>query len=83
MSAITRLVLILSLLFLFSSQVHAREEITTNVYFNRAGMKIVSGVANVGTGWLELPKNIILWSQKDENILISKTSSFLLLEMKK
>ena len=69
-SAITRIFLMLSLLSLFSSNVLATEEITTNVYFHRAGTKIVSGVANIGTGWLELPKNIILWSQKDENALV-------------
>jgi putative exosortase-associated protein (TIGR04073 family) len=65
-----RFALILSMLFLFSSQAKATEEITAEVYFNRAGMKILSGVANVTTGWVELPKNIILWSQKEKSILV-------------
>jgi len=58
------------MLFLFSFQAQAREEITANVYFSRAGMKILSGVANVATGWMELPKNIVLWCQKDNSILV-------------
>ena len=57
----TRLTLILSMLFLFSFRAQASEEITTTVYYSRAGMKIFSGVANVITGWMELPKNIVLW----------------------
>lgn len=64
------LILIMSLLLLFSSQAQATEEMTSRIYFNRAGMKILSGVANIATGWMELPKNIILWRQKDENVLI-------------
>jgi len=70
MKAITRLILMLSILFLFSSQVQASEEITADVYFSRVGMKILSGVANVTTGWMELPKNIILWCQKDNSIIV-------------
>ncbi len=57
------------MLFLFSSQAQADEAITTDVYFSRAGMKILSGVANVVTGWMELPKNISIWNQKNNNIL--------------
>jgi hypothetical protein len=33
------------------------EEISNRVYVNRAGTKIVSGIANIATGWMELPKN--------------------------
>ncbi len=62
--------LLLSMLFLFSSQVKANEVITAEVYFDRAGMKILSGVANVTTGWLELPKNINLWRQKKNGIFV-------------
>jgi len=69
MRSISRLVLIFSMLFLLSSQAQANEDITANVYFNRAGMKILSGVANVATGWVELPKNIVLWSQKENSTL--------------
>lgn len=70
MKAITRLTLILSMLFLFSFRAQASEEITTTVYHSRASMKILSGVANVTTGWMELPKNIVLWCQKDNSILV-------------
>ncbi len=70
MRAIARLALMLSMLILFSSQVQAREEITTSVYFSRAGTKILSGAANITTGWMELPKNIVLWCQKDNNVLV-------------
>lgn len=66
----TRFALMLSMLLLFSSPAKAYEEITAEIYFNRAGMKILSGVANVTTGWMELPKNIILWSQKENSILV-------------
>ncbi len=68
--------LLLVLLF-FASQAHASEEITPNVYMHRAGTKILSGVINVATGWLELPKNISLWNQKDENILIGTAEGML------
>lgn len=70
MSAIARLVLMTSMLVLLSPQAQAREEITTDVYFSRAGTKILSGVANITTGWMELPKNIVLWCEKDINMLI-------------
>ena len=70
MRVITRLALMLSMLFIFSFQAQASEEITANVYFSRASMKILSGVANVTTGWMELPKNIVLWCQKDNSILV-------------
>lgn len=66
-----RFIIILFLLFLFSTQAKATEEMTANVYFNRAGMKIISGVANVVTGWVELPKNIISWHQKRDNVLVN------------
>lgn len=66
MRAISMLALILSMVFLFSTQAKADEEITTKVYFNRAGIKILSGVANLTTGWMELPKNIILACKKDD-----------------
>ena len=73
----TRFALMLFMLFLFSSQAKANEEITAEIYFSRAGMKILSGVANVATGWVELPKNIILWGQKDNNKLVGYTEGVL------
>ncbi len=73
----TRFALMLFMLFLFPYQAQANEEITAEVYFSRAGMKILSGVANVATGWVELPKNIILWGQKDNNKLVGYTDGVL------
>lgn len=73
----TRFALMLFMLFLFPFQAQANEEITAEVYFSRAGMKILSGVANVATGWVELPKNIILWGQKDNNKLVGYTDGVL------
>ena len=66
MRSISRLVLIFSMLFLLSSQAQANEDITANVYFNRAGMKILSGVAKVdiATFWLPTfptPSPIFVW----------------------
>lgn len=69
MNTLIKTTLILLSLLFSVSQVHASEEITPNIYMNRAGTKILSGVINVATGWLELPKNISLWNQKEENIL--------------
>jgi len=69
--------LVLLLLFFYPSQVNATEDITAEVYFSRAGIKILSGVANVATGWVELPKNIILWQQKDNNALTGFTEGVL------
>jgi len=73
----TRFALMLFMLFLFSPPAKADEEITAEVYFSRAGMKILSGVANIATGWVELPKNIILWGQKDNNKFVGYTEGVL------
>ena len=70
MRIITKLASLLMIALLFSPPTHASEDITTEIYFSRAGMKILSGVANVATGWMELPKNISIWTQRDSNPLI-------------
>ena len=77
MKSISKFALMLSLLFLLSTQAQASEDITAEVYFSRAGMKVLSGVANVATGWMELPKNISLWNQKNNNVLIDFASGVL------
>lgn len=64
MNKLTRLSLVFFLLFVLASKVHATETITSDVYFSRAGMKIMSGAANIAFGWLELPKNLSIWSEK-------------------
>jgi len=77
MRIIKQLVVGMLLCFIFSSQVQAMEEISSRIYVNRAGTKIVSGIANVATGWMELPKNINLWSQRDSNTAIGAAEGLL------
>ncbi len=77
MIIIRKLIILLLSCFIFSSQVQAMEGITSNVYFSRAGTKIISGVTNVATGWMELPKNIILWGQRDKNVVIGGAEGLL------
>jgi putative exosortase-associated protein (TIGR04073 family) len=77
MRIIKQLVLGMLLCFIFSSQIQAMEEISNRVYVNRAGTKIVSGIANIATGWMELPKNINLWSQRDSNAVIGAAEGLL------
>jgi putative exosortase-associated protein (TIGR04073 family) len=60
MRGIVKLSWVLSILFLFSSQAVAADS-----NFGNSGERFVSGIANVATGWLELPKNINLTSQKE------------------
>lgn len=60
MRGITKLSLLFSIFFLFSSQAFASDS-----YFGNSAEKFVSGVTNAATGWLELPKNVILTGQKE------------------
>lgn len=55
-----QLSLVFSIFFFFTS--HA---IASDSYINTSGERFVSGVANAATGWVELPKNIVLTGQKD------------------
>lgn len=55
-----KLSLIFSIFFLLSSQAVAAEN-----YFGDSSQKFVSGITNAATGFTELPKNIILISQKE------------------
>lgn len=68
---------IILMFLLFSTQVKAEESITSEIYFDRAGLKLVSGVVNVFTGWMELPKNIGMWRQKNESELTGITEGVL------
>ena len=76
MKAVVRLMLIFFLLLSVSTSTHA-ENITTDIYFNRAGTKIVSGIANVATGCMELPKNLAIWNEKDDQIVIGTINGLL------
>lgn len=60
MQRIVKFSLILSIFIFFSSQAVAADS-----YFSNSSEKLVSGIANVATGWVELPKNIILTSQNE------------------
>lgn len=60
MRNIVKLSLVLAVFFLFSSHAVAQDS-----YFNNSGERFVSGIANVATGWVELPKNIALTGQRD------------------
>ncbi|MCP5245375.1 MAG: exosortase system-associated protein, TIGR04073 family [Burkholderiales bacterium] len=77
MGASAKSIWLLCMFFLLSSHAYAAENITTDTYFTRAGMKIVSGVTNVATGWMELPKNINLWSQRESRELVALTEGIL------
>ena len=59
MNNIFKLLMIAAALFFFTAQTaHAQS------YQNIMGEKFVSGIANVATGVVELPKNIVLTSQE-------------------
>ena len=60
MDRLIKLSLALSFLFLLSSQAAA-----AGSYFTMSGEKLVCGVTNVATGFVELPKNVILKSQQE------------------
>ena len=55
-----KLSLVLSFLFIFSSQVAAADST-----FSQSGEKLLNGVSNVATGFVEVPKNVILKSQQE------------------
>lgn len=60
MRGIVKLPWVFLILFLFSSQA-----IASDSYVNNSAEKLSSGIANAVTGWVELPKNIILTSKKE------------------
>ncbi len=64
MERIVKLSVIFSIFFFFSTQAAAQAG-ASDSYFGNASEKFVSGIANAATGWIELPKNIILTSQKE------------------
>ena len=55
-----KLSLIFSILLLLSFQAVAADN-----YFVNSGQKFASGITNAATGFVELPKNIILTSQQE------------------
>ncbi len=64
MGRIAKSSLIFSIFFFLSTQAAAQSG-ASDSYFGNASEKFVSGIANAVTGWVELPKNIIVTSQKE------------------
>lgn len=60
MNKTIKLSLMLSFLFIFSSQATAADS-----SFSKSGEKLLIGISNVATGLVELPKNIILKSEQE------------------
>ena len=59
MSNGVKLSLLFFIFFFLSSQAVAADS-----YFNNSAEKFVSGITNAATGWVELPKNVILTSKQ-------------------
>ena len=55
-----KLSFVLWFLFLFSSQASAADS-----YISQSGKKLLCGVTNVATGFVELPKNVMLKKQQE------------------
>ena len=64
MGKMTQLIFVLIFILLSSSQVMASERHGYN-YIGTSSAKFVTGIANAATGFMELPKNIILTTQRD------------------
>ncbi|SDH72266.1 exosortase system-associated protein, TIGR04073 family [Nitrosomonas sp. Nm132] len=71
MKKLARLLLLLSALFFLSSQSAIAQSYTMygermeQSYPTMAGEKLMNGIVNAATGFVELPKTIILTSQRD------------------
>ena len=52
--------LVMAIFLLFSSSAFASDS-----YFGNASEKLVTGFANALTGWIELPKNVVLTGRKE------------------
>lgn len=57
-----KLSFVLWFLFLFSSQAVAADS-----YISQSGKKLLCGVTNFATGFVELPKNVMLKKQQEDN----------------
>lgn len=77
MKSKARFIAVLLLPLLFSFQARADDRTATEVYFARSGLKLISGVANVATGWMELPKTISIWRRKTDDELVGVTEGVL------
>ena len=60
MKKIIHISLFVTIFFVFSDQAAANDD-----YFQDSADKFANGIINATTGWIELPKNIVLFSQKE------------------
>lgn len=51
-------------LLLCSLSVAAADGASQDLALNKSGLKLLSGIANIATGWIEIPKNINLAGQQ-------------------
>lgn len=61
----SRFFLMIILSSLFSGIAMADNETSSSSYFDKSGLKLISGLANIATGWVELPKNINIVGQQE------------------
>jgi putative exosortase-associated protein (TIGR04073 family) len=52
-------ILLTGLFVVFAPETHADEQLPQQSYGNKVGQKAARAVANLGTAWLEIPKNMI------------------------
>lgn len=75
MHVISRQVFIIISSFLISSIAMAEMETTESSQFDKSRTKLISGLANIATGWMEFPKNINIVGQQ-ENTPASGMAAF-------
>jgi len=75
MHVISRQAFIIISSFLISSIAMAEIETTESSQFDKSRTKLISGLANIATGWMEFPKNINIVGQQ-ENTPASGMAAF-------
>lgn len=75
MHVISRQVFIIISSFFISNIAMAEIETTENSQFDKSRTKLISGLANIATGWMEFPKNINIVGQQ-ENTPASGMAAF-------
>ena len=75
MHVISRQAFIIISSFLISSIAMAEIETTESSQFDKSRTKLISGLANIATGWVEFPKNINIVGQQ-ENTPASGMAAF-------
>lgn len=75
MHVISRQVFIIISSFFISSIAMAEMDTTQSSQFDKSRTKLISGLANIATGWMEFPKNINIVGQQ-ENTPASGMAAF-------